>query len=279
MGSESIRLENLIQRLAADSEVIEKSREEAEQSYTLARQAQEKWVTTLETLERERREILNKAAQEAKDTVDAARKKADRILAQIQNADVSHVTRMVETLKQDSRKLKNQMRRPRPIIPPLQETLPSPQELTVGQLVYIPSLDQKGTILQLDKDKKIAQLQVGTIKLEIPTSRLVPLEKSRILSKPDEEVQHFVMIESSDDNVSRGEIALAGKPVAVALEDLDKFLDKAVVAGLSQVSVIHGIGTGKLKAAIHKMLSTHPLVSSFTTAENYEGLTLVKLGL
>jgi len=274
MGSESVRLEKLIQKLAVDSEVIEKSREEAEASYALAKQAQEKWVVATEALERERQEILNKAMREAKDIVDTARKKAGHILAQIQGADELQAARLVETLKRDSHRLKNQIQQPQTRV---LEAASGPLELTVGQPVYIPTLNQKGTILQIARDKKSAEVQVGPLKLEIPVSRLVSLNKP--LPPPEVEMRPSVILESpeGEEEILRGEITLAGKPVANALEELDKFLDEAVVAGLSHVSIVHGIGTGKLKAAIEKMLSTHPHVSSFSTAEHYEGITLVTL--
>lgn len=272
MGSESIRLENLIQKLTSDSEVIEKSRQEAEESYALARQAQEKWIMAIETLEQERQDILNKAVQQAKEIMDTARKKAGHILVQIQAADAPKVAQLVETLKQDSHRLKKRIQPPR--VKEL-EDIQQLQELSVGQPVYIPTLNQKGRILQLARDKKTAEVQVGSVKLEIPTSQLTLRDKP--VSPSEVEIQPSVVMESDETWVLRGEITLAGKPVESALEELDKFLDEAVVAGLSSVSVIHGIGTGKLKAAIEKMLSTHPLVASFSTAEHYEGITLVKL--
>lgn len=271
MGSESIRLEKLIQRLTADKEFIEKAREEVEQSYTLAKQAQEKWTTMIQTLEQERQAILNRATTEAKEILDAAHRKAKHILTQMQAVEEPQAVKLLETLKQDSQKLKNQIRH----FPRVLQNISQPQEFNIGQFVQIPSLNQKGTILGLNKDKKIAEVQVGSVKLQISTSQLVPLNNP--ISSPVEEVPTIPGMEPVKDEVARGEITLAGKPVTTALEELDKFLDEAVLAGLSSVSVMHGIGTGKLKAAVEKMLSTHPHVAAYSTAEHYGGITLVKL--
>jgi DNA mismatch repair protein MutS2 len=271
MGSEFIRLEKLIQKLTTDSEFIEKAREEAEQSYALAKQAQEKWLTTVQTLEQERQDILNRATTEAKEIVDAARRKAKYILTQMQTVEERQAVKLLETLKQDSQKLKNRIQPSSKVL----QNISQSGELHIGQFVQIPSLNQKGTILGLNKDKKTAEVQVGSVKLQVSTSQLVPLSKP--ISPQVEEIQPTLGIEPVKDEIVRGEITLAGKPVATALEELDKFLDEAVLAGLSSVAVIHGIGTGKLKAAVEKMLSTHPQVAAYNTAEHYGGITLVKL--
>lgn len=52
-------------------------------------------------------------------------------------------------------------------------------------------------------------------------------------------------------------------PIVAQLNYLEKELDRALVLGLNEITVIHGIGTGALKAAVHKVAKEHPLVSSY----------------
>jgi len=77
-----------------------------------------------------------------------------------------------------------------------------------------------------------------------------------------------------------GEIHLRRLTVDEALPKLDKYLDDAFMAGLCQVRVIHGKGTGTLRRVIREQLAKHPLVKSFRAGEYGEGeagVTVVEL--
>ena len=76
------------------------------------------------------------------------------------------------------------------------------------------------------------------------------------------------------------EINLIGETVDVAIDALDKYLDSCKMAGLSQVRVVHGKGTGKLRDGIHKYLKSSKYVKSFNIANYGEGdfgVTIVNL--
>jgi DNA mismatch repair protein MutS2 len=71
--------------------------------------------------------------------------------------------------------------------------------------------------------------------------------------------------------VIKTELNLRGKTVNEALDETDKYLDDAFLAGLSNVRIIHGKGTGALRGAIQKLLCEHPLVVDFQAAPLNEG--------
>ena len=76
------------------------------------------------------------------------------------------------------------------------------------------------------------------------------------------------------------EVHLRRLTVDEALLGLDKYLDDALMAGLSQVRVIHGKGTGTLRRAIQEQLANHPLVKSYQPGgygEGGAGVTIVEL--
>ncbi len=73
---------------------------------------------------------------------------------------------------------------------------------------------------------------------------------------------------------------LRGARVDEALEALSRYLDDAALAGLEQVLIIHGLGTGALRDAVRAQAATHPLVKSFRAGERGEGgdgATIVRL--
>jgi DNA mismatch repair protein MutS2 len=77
-----------------------------------------------------------------------------------------------------------------------------------------------------------------------------------------------------------GALDLRGIKVEDALARLDKFLDDASVDGLDEVRLVHGLGSGRLRRAVHEMLGAHPLVARFAAAaedDGGDGTTLVTL--
>ena len=76
------------------------------------------------------------------------------------------------------------------------------------------------------------------------------------------------------------EIHLRRLPVAEALFRLDRYLDEVFVAGLATVRVVHGKGTGALRAAVREALSVHPLVKGYRDGyigEGDAGVTVVEM--
>jgi DNA mismatch repair protein MutS2 len=83
------------------------------------------------------------------------------------------------------------------------------------------------------------------------------------------------------DDESRGaELNIIGKTVAVAEDELDRFLDEAYLAGYPRIRIVHGMGTGALRSAVRAMLQGHPHVDKYTPApqnQGGEGATVVEL--
>jgi DNA mismatch repair protein MutS2 len=144
--------------------------------------------------------------------------------------------------------------------------------LEEGQKVRISSMGVNGTIASI-KDGK-AEVLMGSIKLRRPLEDLEVIEQSPI--KLPRGVQVSVVPKQLDTN----EINLIGRKADEAVEMADKFLDDAFLAQLTQVRIVHGMGTGTLRQAIADLLSKHPHVSGFEPApysEGGRGVTVVTL--
>jgi DNA mismatch repair protein MutS2 len=77
------------------------------------------------------------------------------------------------------------------------------------------------------------------------------------------------------------QLDIRGSRVEQALDELDNYLNDAVMLGMSSVRIVHGKGTGALRSAVREHLSHHPLVKSFASPPSQEGgdgVTVVKLG-
>jgi DNA mismatch repair protein MutS2 len=152
------------------------------------------------------------------------------------------------------------------------------EDLTVGCQVYIRSLKQKGEVLTVSEGE--ALVQVGSMKVHLPLHelRLEKIQEQGKAGKKQEKsysgysVQKELEISNSTD--------LRGLTIEEAQPLVDKLLDNALWAGLSQVDVIHGKGTGKLKEGLRAYLKEHRLVRSLrggSGTEGGEGVTVVEL--
>ncbi len=153
---------------------------------------------------------------------------------------------------------------------------PIKRELKVGDRVYVHSIDQTGSIITLPSGGKL-NVQVGIMRVTVTVDDI---------SLDDSPAEQTTSVSARKAGVSaksayvRPELDLRGKLVDEALEELDKYLDDAYLAGLGQVSIIHGKGTGALRNAVTNHLKRHAHVKSsrlgaFGEGEN--GVTIIEL--
>lgn len=146
--------------------------------------------------------------------------------------------------------------------------------LQVGDTIYIKSLDQKGTVISIEKDGKELTVQVGALKTTVKTSAC------KFVSHNAEEISE-PQISLSKNRGSAGllqkvstvgrEIDIRGMLVDEAEQVCGKFIDDAQLAGLKQVLIIHGKGTGALRKGIHDFLRRNKSVENFGIADLEEG--------
>ena len=150
--------------------------------------------------------------------------------------------------------------------------------LKPGMSVLITELNDKGTILTIDKQAGTAVIQMGIMKTTANLNGLVILE-----DETKKNLMKFIPKKSSGDmkvESVKSEIDLRGKLLEEAIMETDMFLDRSVMAGLNTVTVIHGKGTGVLRQGIQDMLRRHPHVKSFRQGrfgEGENGVTVVTL--
>ena len=150
-------------------------------------------------------------------------------------------------------------------------------EIQINMNVFIPSLNQIGTILSLpNKDKKV-QVQIGNTKIYFNIDKLEKTNKKiqTISSTYSSEIKN-----TSKSKTLSNEINVIGLNVEEAIQIIDKYLDSCSMANLKKVRIVHGKGTGKLRQGIHKYLKTNSYVKDFrlgTFGEGEMGVTVVEL--
>ena len=143
----------------------------------------------------------------------------------------------------------------------------------------IVSMGLKGTVSSLPDAKGNLFVQCGIMRTSTNIKDLVRIEEATITTPTMSKTNTGKLRMSKSFSVSP-EINLLGKTVDEALAALDKYLDDASLAHLSSVRIVHGKGTGALRAGIHKYLKRQKHVKSFRLGafgEGDAGVTIAEL--
>ena len=149
-------------------------------------------------------------------------------------------------------------------------------DLKAGEDVRVITLNQEGTVVSVDKNKKEAVVQIGIMKMTLPFKSLQKVKKDvkKTVTKSTRNI-----IKSKSGNV-KSEVDLRGMNLEEAIMEVEKYLDDAYVAGLENVTIIHGIGTGVLKSGLQDILRRNRHVKSQRAGQYGEGgagVTIVTL--
>ncbi len=161
--------------------------------------------------------------------------------------------------------------------------LPSPsegrkpvEELKAGQFVKLLNFNQEGVVQKVDLNLKKAEILVGEIKIKTPFDAIEYIKEKEVhedktssptKKPPKKDIPTHIILE---DEVSQ-KINLIGMTVAEALPIVDRTIDHALIRGLENIEIIHGLGTGRLKEAIREHLKEHSYVKSFGSDEQSRG--------
>ena len=152
----------------------------------------------------------------------------------------------------------------------LDEPLPLLAPLEPGDPVEAPEVGVRGTIASIDGDEAEV-VGAGGHRVRIALARLRPSRREEEVSQPAVRVLAAARSDVSD------ELDVRGQRAQDAREAVRSFIDDASLAGLAEVRVVHGRGTGAVRAAVREELKKHPLVESSET-DSQDGATLVQLG-
>ena len=143
------------------------------------------------------------------------------------------------------------------------------ERVCVNDTVMLKELNQEVTILSLPDKSGSLFIQMGMIKTKVKKDRLAVFnaEMSKKVYLPNYQKENFTLKKYDISNT----LDLRGERVEAALDELESYLDKASLANLSPVYVIHGHGTGALKSAVRDFVSTSPYVAKYRIGEEAEG--------
>ena len=223
----------------------------------------------------EREAELAKARKKANQIVEEAKEESEKIISDIRNMQLSsgqsHVKEheliaartKLSDLHQEEHLQKNKV---------LQKAKAA-KTLKVGDEVLVTSYGQRGPLIK-KMGQSQWQVQLGILKMTLPESDLQPAAP---VKEPVQRVVHTVR--SAESSHVPNQLDLRGKRYEEALNEVDQYLDAAILAGYPQVTIVHGKGTGALRQGITEYLKNHRSVKSFEFApanQGGNGATIVK---
>jgi DNA mismatch repair protein MutS2 len=263
------RAEELLAEIRRRREVAERQLEEARraraEAEALRRQAEE----LLREAELERSRAREEALAEVEIELAEARellRHLRRQAAREERPQPVEIEQAAQALESVRRSVRAAARRRRLAI--------QPDAIRVGDQVEVPTLGLQGELVAL-YDGGEAEIQVGAFRVRQPLSLL-----RKVTGAPEPRPARPVTIAAPPPPRVEPELHLRGMRAADAIQRLERYLDDAARAGLPWVRIVHGKGTGTLRAVVHGALREHPLVDRFELAglgEGGEGVTIVYL--
>jgi DNA mismatch repair protein MutS2 len=260
LGTAGADFTSLLAELHRKREELDQARRELQRQQEELRSTQQGLDARVATIETARREAREKGYGEAKELVSTARRQMNALLEEYKR---ERRTEIIDTLRRSGQELLEELA-PRAE----QDQLVPLAGVAVGASVHIGSLGHTGQVLQLFAKQGKARVRAGSIELDVALGDLFePLKKAA--DKAPKQPKALWRVDAVEGG--EHEIKLIGLRVDEALDMLEPFLNHASLAGLREVRVVHGLGTGRLRDAVREHLARHPLVESFRPGEAHEG--------
>src|SRR6266851_4207013 len=288
LGSAGVRMENLLEELQAERKGAEDERfhlsmERAEFEYQRKQLEQER-----HKLEEQRVQILNEARAQARRQLDEvqvvlAKIKVDAGRNTISRARLGEARQQAHELEEKVAPLQEPRRSRKQAVATQGEVLSDDNQgpLQIGDIVRVHSFGQNAELLGLSADRSEVEVQMGSMRFRVSVDNIERISKRQASSEEKSQSQPAVVLPRYEDQPEVApQLDMRGWRVEAALEELDSYLNDAVMSGVASVRILHGKGTGALRAAVREQLTHHPLVKSYTSApprEAGDGVTVVKL--
>ncbi len=273
---EDVAFEDVLSGAEAQRKLAEQQASELTEELEKARRERIALETERNKLKEDRAAIREKAREEARSFVAATKHEMDALIAelrQVKNIDTKALERAIQTSRDKLRESSNRLSDTVEAASAEGET---PKSVVRGQTVRVVSLNNTATVLKPQDAKGQVQVQAGLIKVFVPLSDLRTIERKQ--EKPREKTRPREIM--TDIKTVKYELDLRGFLVDDAILEIDAFIDDCIRTGRTEFNIIHGKGTGALRAGVQNYLKTHPRVKSFRIGaygEGDAGVTVVTL--
>ena len=273
IDKETIHLEDLLKTIYDDKSKIEDEKIRTAMALQEAEELKKNLKHQNSDVLNKEKELIANAKQEAKQILLDAKETANSIIKDIgTSSSASQANKLRNKLNDEISSIKTN-------VEDIQVSHPiKREEVKQGLNVFVSNLNSEGVIVSgISKDDTV-QVQVGMLKMKVDIKYLQEVTNKTANNK-SKTYDYSGRSSLKSQHVSP-EINLLGLTVDEAIPIIDKYLDDCYMAKLSSVRIVHGKGTGALRAGIHRYLKTNKIVDSFrlgTFGEGEMGVTIVTI--
>ena len=287
MDSESVRFEDVLTQLEEKRQRLEKAQGEADRLWRQREEDARKARTFREQMEKAKDNARSKGETEARRIVQQAQRQADEVFAELeqlrrqQRADYQSVNDRKADIRRRLNEAESELHRRDGSAEPT----PAPtRPIAVGDTVELSGVRTGATVLAVNGDGTLL-LQAGKMKMTVKAAQVRLLETAEEVEKKKKQSDAARQRSSGAVTLNTGarasaELDIRGLETLEAESVVENYLDAASRAKLGSVTIIHGKGTGALRAAVHQMLKKNRQVKSFRLGrygEGEAGVTVVEL--
>lgn len=285
ISEDNKQFEDVIEQLERSRIAMEKERAEAKR---LRREYENYKATNERQIEKKLREAevtLEKAREKANSILTSAKVSSDYILEQADKVRRAQSTdRLASQLEETRRNVRAYLRENEDLIDPVDEKKDEayvlPRPLRKGDEVYMMDIGKQAVVLSEPDRSGNVMVKAGIITTRTKLKNLKLIENAPQLITKDQKSQKASDYRARISHDFKPEIDLRGMTGEEAWSVVDKYLDEAQLHGIKSVSLIHGKGTGALRAALWRILKSDKRISSFRGGQYGEGdggVTVVEL--
>jgi DNA mismatch repair protein MutS2 len=255
-------LDRELKQIREERAVLSQKKEETEKVLSL-------YTAKLQRAEKEQKEIKGKALTEARDLLSKSRVQIEHLIKELREtkAEKQSIKKALAYIEEKSKEIKEEEEKYKP------EKLDKLEKIEIGQRVWVETLKTEGEVASLpDRGGKVKVL-AGGVSLTVSKNDLYEV-------KTESRTKAGITKLISETEAVSPELSVRGMTSDEAIEKVDKYLDQVLLAGLNEVYIIHGKGTGTLRRKIAEFLKSHPRVEESHLAEwdqGGAGVTVVKL--
>ena len=281
VDAENVRFEDVLTKLDHQRQEMEKEQRQAAQLRREMEEASAKAQAYRDQLQKEKEKAEASAKAQARAILDDARRTADQVLQELgdmrKKAQKEQNWQKVNDQRAGLRHKLNEAEdklgaRPQAAVPPMLRPAKK------GDTVTILKTGTQASVLSVNKDG-VLQLQAGILRITAKQDEVRVVEGETQSQKAAK--QYIRRTEHKLRSLgAKAEVDLRGMTTDEAELTLAQFLDRAMVSNLTQVTVIHGKGTGAVRKAVHAYLKRCKGVASFRLGrygEGEDGVTIVEL--
>ena len=282
IGSENQSFESVLQKLEETRLELEKEKEKAEKAVLDADRMRSRAQSEKDKIAQLKANEIERAKREAKKIIDSAkRQSADFLLRLDQLKKEANPQTATDVARKTRREIKNKIGEMEDTVDPhtlaeeWDEDYKLPRQIVKGDAVIIRGIGS-GEVLEVNKNNVL--VQSGMLKTRVKMGDLMLTKKPK--NAPVQQNRSVYRTTSRADSDVSTEIDLRGQAADEAVANLQLFIDKCVMNNISEIRIIHGKGTGVLRAAVSQELKGHPNVAEYRLGvygEGESGVTIAKL--